>query len=171
MTARIQLIDLLISLLKAQAQTLGRLAALVEEDVLVEWLEQVGDLNPPLLPKIKPEWGEIGMSRGNAYAELESTVREFNLPALLEFYLWAYPHYRYFIEDSIDLNAQLKSSPQELADDCIAFAHAWLRRLPIPPQMFMQAEAAIQNPWIKFRAEILEKSGTKRLGAVSVSKN
>lgn len=179
-----RLVDFLVLMLGAQAETLKRLGAFFGEENLVDMLEDAGESyddrrlaglepNTPTAASLAP-----GMwtpppgphSNANAYAELEGTVRELGLPEILEFHLWAYPHYRAFIESTIDLNARLAPGGGELGtaliDEACANAEAWVKRLQIAPSVAAAAYKAAQVPWIRFRTEALKKMGRRPLGAV-----
>jgi hypothetical protein len=175
-----RLVDFLILLLQAHAETLKRLAAFFGEEEFVEMLEDSGETIDRALPPTKYA-GEAGArviwidtpsphSNANAYAELEGTVLELSLPATLAFHLWAYPHYRDFIESSIDLNSRMPAGGGEagaaLIEEACAQADAWVRALPIPGAVAMAAYKAAQIPWLRFRTEALKKMGRRPLGAV-----
>ena len=179
-----RLVDFLVLLLSAHAETLKRLAAFFGEEVLVAMLEDAGEsFDDRRLAGLEPQkfatssvatvtWIDSPSphSNANAYSELEGTVRELGLPEVLEFHLWAYPHYRAFIESSIDLNARL--SPEDgrsglsLVDEAVEASEAWVRALPIPPAVSAAAFKAAAQPWIRFRTEALRKMGRRPLGAV-----
>jgi hypothetical protein len=174
----VRLVEFLISMLEAHALTLQRLAAFFGEERLLEMLEEAGEAQdtgasetPP--PLIEAEWLDQATaftSHASAYAELESAVHDFKLPAVLEFHLWAYPYYRSFIESPLDLNSRIRSNGGEagtlLVNDAITQAEAWIKRLPIPPAVSQQAERAAQIPWLRFRTNTLKKIGRRPLGPV-----
>lgn len=175
-----RLVDFLILLLSAQADTLKRLGAFFGEENLVEMLEDIGETIEGALPPT--QWaGKAGASviwidpqssysNANAYAELEGAVRELDLPEVLEFHLWAYPHYRKFIESAMDLSARMAPGGGEagpsLIEEACNQAEAWSRALPIPPSVAAAAHKAAQIPWLRFRTEALKKMGRRPLGAV-----
>lgn len=168
-----KLVEFLICLLDAQAQTLQRLAALFGEDAFIEILEsQEAPSLPPSLHSLNPAWFEASGPTGysSSYAELEGAVRDFRLSEVLEFHLWAYPHYRAFIESSIDLTSKIIGPGTDtgvvLVDEAVAQAQDWVRKLPIHPSMSRQAELAAHVPWLKFRAQILKRIGKRPLGPV-----
>lgn len=175
-----RLADFLILLLRAHADTLTRLAAFFGEEAFVEMLEESGETIDRALPPTKYA-GEAGASviwidtpaphsNANAYAELEGTVRELGLPEPLAFHLWAYPHYRRFIESALDLNARMPAgggpSGAALIDEACEQAEAWAKALPIPKAVAEAALKAAQQPWIRFRTEALKKMGRRTLGLV-----
>ena len=162
----VRLVDFLILLLEAHSQTLQRLAALFSEGLVLEMLENAPEKEEEFT--IHAECFESS-SVSAAYTELEGAVREFTLPAILEFHLWAYPHYRAYIESSLELSDRMKSSPDHitrLADESITYAEAWLYNLPIAEEFRPRAQSAAQVPWIKFRTQVLKKAGHRPLGAV-----
>jgi|GEM_PF-650685 len=170
----VRLVDFLITLLEAHAQSLQRLAALFGEEMLMDMLENAPELEAeqeigPTIP-IHREWFKPSPQTAANYAELEGAVREIPLSAVLQFHLWAYPHYRVFIESDLELSDRTDPDNPEvvarLADDALAQAEAWLRKLPIAPEFFKQAHSAANLPWIKFRANLLKKAGLRPLGAV-----
>ncbi len=178
-----RLVDFLIALLEAHGQTLMRLAAFFGEEKIIEMIEEVGDSpsspeSAPLL-SIQQDWQapDRVTASGSAYAELENAVHELKLPAMLEFYVWAYPHYRAFIESPLELTSKIQTRPHGpgssgndagtiLVEEALAQAQGWIRRLPISPSIAVQAERAAQVPWIRFRAEVLKRIGKRPLGPV-----
>jgi hypothetical protein len=166
-----RLVDFLIYLLEAQAETLKRLAAFFGEERFLEMLENSGDeIKIPTLDKnlIPFESPSNALTSGSTYRELEGAVREFKLPEFLEFHLWAYPYYRAFIESEMDLSSRLASNASaHLIDEALAQAKEWIKQLPIPPAISFQAEAAAQLPWIRFRTQVLKKVGIRPMGAIT----
>ncbi len=167
-----KLVEFLIHLLEAHAHTLQRLAALMTEESLLELLENAGDdeVASPVL-KARPQFARGGHPTGvaSAYAEIESAVRGFELPAFLLFHLWAYPHYRALIESATDLEALIPmgdSMGTELVDEAVGEAKLWTRKLSLPPELGARAEKAAEIPWLKFRATLLKRIGKRPLGAV-----
>lgn len=167
----LRLVDYLIALLQAQAQTLQRLAALFGEEVLLEMLEIAGDDETPKLDR-KEESLEFstlfdpvpGEPDGSTYRELESSVHELKLSPVLEFHLWAYPTYREFIEASHDLRGRVRvnsGATAVLVEYAIRRAEDWLQTLPIPPEHSQQARRAMQVPWLRFRTELFKRVGQK----------
>jgi hypothetical protein len=179
-----RLVEFLTYLLEAQAETLKRLAAFFGEDVFLEMLENSGDeisvpsLDRKLIPfESLPDRPYPGSN--SPYIELEGAVREFGLPSVLEFHLWAYPYYRAFIESDLDLNSTLATthggfgglatvdSSTQMIDEAISQAKEWVKKLHIPPSVSVQAEAAAQLPWIRFRTQVLKRVGKRPMGAVT----
>lgn len=175
-----RLVDFLVLLLQAHADTLRRLAAFFGEEEFIEMLEDSGETIESALPPTKYA-GEAGASviwidsssphsNANAYAELEGTVQELGLPEPLAFHLWAYPHYRTFIQSSLDLNSRMApgggSAGAALIDEACQQAEAWAKALPITAAVQAAALKAAQLPWIRFRTEALKKMGRRPLGAV-----
>lgn len=175
-----RLVDFLVLLLQAHAETLRRLAAFFGEENLIQLLEDAGEsFDDRRLAGLEPipsgasfsktTWSEGESPSSNPYAELEGTVHELALPEILEFHLWAYPHYRHFIESAIMLNARLTSGTDSgalLIEEACASAEAWVRTLAIPPSVAAAAHKAALVPWLRFRTEALKKIGRRPLGAV-----
>lgn len=172
-------VDFLIALLEAHAQTLQRLAALFGEERLLEMLESAGEdetgkgatQRPEPAALTHPEWIQsVEDGSGSAYAELEGAIHEMNLPAVLEFHLWAYPLYRAYIESSFDLGSKIQgagsSAGTSMVNEAVAYAEEWIKCLPMPPGISQQAERAAQIPWLRFRAEVLKRIGKRPLGPV-----
>ncbi|MDR3608258.1 MAG: hypothetical protein P4M08_12885 [Oligoflexia bacterium] len=167
-----RLVEFLILVLGSHSETLMRLAALFEEENLVELLEMAGDIEQPPI-RVPAEYFENPWPHStpsDPYMELEGAVRDMKLPAVLQFHLWAYPYYRAFIESPLDLNARLPAPGGDagvaLAEDAIAQAEAWVRRLPMNPQVMDQACRAAQVPWLRFRVAVLKRVGRRPLGPV-----
>jgi len=167
----VRLVEFLIYLLGAHAATLQRLAALLGEGVLRELLESIGDVETekeakPLTVQLnRPAWS----APSDAYAEIEAAVREMRLPATLEFYLWSYPPYRHLIESSLDLNATIDPAGlafSDFVDEAIDQARHWIRKLPLPPEIGLQAEQVSDFPWRRFRGAVLKKLGKRPLERV-----
>jgi hypothetical protein len=108
--------EFLIDLLRAHSETLQRLAAFLGENVLVELLEKASDTMDALSCDfvICPEWIQVTEGRGEnaafsaSYIELEGAVQEMHLSPVLEFYVWAFPFYRYMIESSIPFDPKFR---------------------------------------------------------------
>lgn len=158
----------LIHLLGAQAETLQLLAGALGEEELLALLDQ--DEPPQSKLTIDPQlFGEeapvAGMS--SPYQEIEGAVRELDLTAPLEFYLWAYPTYRAFVESALTLDSRVSRGQAEgltaLTDGCITDARAWLASLPVPSSLHGRLEKLTAAPWLKFRSAVLREGGQKRL--------
>jgi hypothetical protein len=170
----VRLVDFLIYLLEAQAQTLHRLAALFGEEILLHMLEESGDAiqEQTVPPRFDTQWFEAPRDMGfsSPYAELEGAVHEFKLPAVLEFHLWAYPHYRAFIESGVELDARIPGPGGDvgiaLVDEAVEQAEAWVKRLPIAPEFALQAQTAAHVPWLRFRTQVLKRIGKRPMGPV-----
>lgn len=172
---RLRLVDYLLLVLEAHAQTLKRLAAFFGEEELLQLLESAGereeasaelDLEPGLLACWAPP--AAPGSASSAYQEIEGAVHELGLPAVLEFHLWAYPLYRAFIESSVDLGATLSGTGDEagqrLVDLAVKCSESWVKGLVVHPQLFPRVERIAQIPWLRFRSEALRKLGHRPLG-------
>ena len=179
----VRFVDLLIFILQTHAETLKRLAAFFGEEEFLEILENSQEPSEGSNPgghssfTLETEWfeegteGNSGRNGSSAYFELEDSVRELNLPAPLEFHLWAYPFYRILIESGVELDSYVaKNHPSSPLDQLIAEAtrqaQEWIRTLSIPPGVFPQAESAALNPWVRFRTRVLNKAGRKALSSI-----
>jgi hypothetical protein len=172
----VRLVEFLIALLEAHSETLKRLAALFGEENLIQLLEMAGDEPESETSRVQV----IDLSRfeppspfsatDSTYAELEGAVREMNLPAFLEFHLWAYPHYRAFIESPLDLNSRIPGPGGDagvaLVDEAVSQAEFWVRSLPMSDLVRDQASRAAHVPWLKFRTQVLKRIGKRPMGPV-----
>jgi len=182
-------VEFLIRMLSAHAETLQALSMLLGEDVLVGLLENFPDsddikdifkepspeqiavfenlANPPPPPH-KPE-RRLASPR-SPYQELDWSVQELHLPALLSFYIWTYPPYRRWVESKIDLGACVtsKDSPELLGiiEQAAEDARHWTRQMPIPPQMAARVDAVVKKAWLKFRADMLKTVGQRPMQPV-----
>jgi len=175
-----RLVEFLIFLLEAHAETLKRLSALLGEEHLMEILEAAGDAEsdmsgpagaPAVSEKVIALFESPGAAfGGSAYQELEGAVQELNLPEVLQFHLWAYPHYRAFIESPLELDSRIPGPGAEagaaLVEEAVQQAQAWIRGLHLPPQISQQVERAAYVPWLRFRTEVLKRIGRRPLGPV-----
>lgn len=180
-----RLVEFLILLLEAHAQSLQQLAAFLGEEELLQILEDYGDrFNEITQGQIQSRALEfveklsleepLPDASSSTYQELEGSVHEFQLPAVLEFHLWTYPFYRALIESSHDLNARIPRSSafqsnsigSHLVDEAMAQASAWIRHIPFPPQICQHAEKAASDPWLRFRTNALKRIGKRPLGPV-----
>jgi hypothetical protein len=171
-------VDFLIALLDAHAETLKRLAALFEEENLVQLLEMAGENEENSESSSSSQWTDPRLfeaatqvsSMDSTYAELEGAIREMNLPATLEFHLWAYPHYRAFIESPLNLNSKIPGPGGDtgvaLVEEAVAQAEVWFQKLPMGDAVREQASRAARVPWIRFRTQVLKKIGKRPMGPV-----
>ncbi|MEO5969079.1 MAG: hypothetical protein ABIQ95_04060 [Bdellovibrionia bacterium] len=167
--------EFLIHILKAQAQTLHRLAAFFGEAELIEMLETMGESAEvsQLSFQMKQEWlpTTTGPDTPSAYLELEGAVHDMHLSSFLEFHLWAYPFYRIIIESSANLKAKIPDQPgsrvlETLVEEAIVQAQIWTRNLPIPPLLAIQTKSIAQVPWVRFRTTVLGKIGRRPVVAL-----
>ncbi len=174
-----RVVDFLSFILKSHGQTLQELAAFLQEDVLFEVLEQAGELDrPPSLAEVTQYLSlhttltplrEAHPSYESPYVLLENTVREIHLSPVLEFHLWAYPHYRAFVESSVDLSASVvqDSKGPILVGEAVERAQEWVKTLPLPPESGKLAEAISRKIWLRFRTEALKKMGLRPISAAT----
>jgi hypothetical protein len=169
-----RLVDFLILLLGAHAETLKRLAALVQEENLIELLEMAGEQERAPIPiaveLFEKPWQSSYSQAGDPYLELEGAVREMDLHAVLQFHLWAYPHYRAFIESPLELNCRLPGPGGDagvaLVENSVAESVIWVKSLPMSPLVMDQALRVAHVPWLKFRSTVLKRVGKRPLGPV-----
>lgn len=181
-----RLAEFLSEILSAHGQVLLRLAALVGEDDLLELLERAEELYPSGDEDIESfeKWEKWlkerlvhapGESSSQAMAEIQSAVTELHLPEVLEFYVWAYPTYRAYVETGVSLALRIprlsatggpSESGAQLTEDTLLRAKEWFKRLPLPSTLAPAAERAAEIPWLRFRAEVLKRVGRRPLGPV-----
>jgi len=181
-----RLAEFLSEILSAHGQVLLRLAALIGEDALLELLERAEELYPSGDEDIESfeKWEawlkerlvhSPGESSSQAMAEIQSAVTELHLPEVLEFYVWAYPTYRAYVETGLNLALRIprlsatggpSESGAQLTEDALLRAQEWFKRLPLPSTHAAAAERAAEIPWLRFRAEVLKRVGIRPLGPV-----
>ncbi|MGK5087542.1 hypothetical protein WDW86_08285 [Bdellovibrionota bacterium FG-2] len=173
-----RVVDFLSFILRSHGQILLELAAFLQEDVLFEVLEQAGELDrPPTAAEVSQYLSlqslhhEVSPSYESPFVLLEQTVRELHLSPVLEFHLWAYPHYRAFVESSVDLGTHLIADAKNpalvttLVHETLEHAQEWVKTLPLPPESGRLAEAISRKIWLRFRTEVLKKVGLRPIAA------
>ena len=164
-----RLVDFLIRVLEAHAQTLQRLAALFGEEILLELLERGAEADEESGSErvaVSLSWFKAnGSDHGSPYAELEGAVRDFKLSPVLQFHIWAYPGYRAFIESRVELGACVVD-PQSVVDAALASSKRFLAMLPMAQEFRNQAERAAEVPWLRFRTTVLKDLGQRPIGVV-----
>ena len=173
------LLEFLIQVLEAHAETLKRLDALFGEDTLVLVLERAGELeevqaekgilsSPPVDPSCFEEVEPSYSFPEDPYLEVETAVRAMKLSERLTFHLWAYRHYREWVESPADLWWRIPGPGGEaglkLVDDTRARAEGWIKRLGLPEPLGTQAARAAHVPWLRFRTVVLKRIGRRPLG-------
>ena len=157
-------------ILETHAITLQHLAAFFGEEALFELLEQSAEAHsedPDLNPEFHLDlnWFYLPKpSLSQGYAEIEGSVLELKLPEVLEFHLWAYPFYRKFVESSLNLKSNItrdSGAIEALVEEAVYEAQVWIKRLPLPSQLSQHAQRIAHTPWIRFRSDILKKSGKR----------
>ena len=160
----------LIEILKTQAITLQHLAAFFGEEVLFELLElsaEKHDEEPDLNPEFELDLNWFYLPTppfSQGYAEIEGAVLELKLPEVLEFHLWAYPFYRKFVESPLDLKMNINKdcgAIEALVEEAVYESQLWTKRLSLPSPISQHVERIVQTPWIRFRSEVLKKSGKR----------
>lgn len=157
-----RLVEFLCLMLRAHGECLSILADHLGDGMLLQILERVEDeeIEPashPTTPSVRR------MPDISSYELLEAAVQSANLPIEIQFYLWSYPHYRAFIESSMDLEAQI--SPY-LVEEAMEQAKAWFSRIPFPEPLRSQLEREILGPWARFHHLALKEAGKTPLRAV-----
>lgn len=183
-----RLSEFLAEILTTHGQVLLRLAAMLGEEELLELIEKAEELHPTPAPHEGEEPGSQwekwlrerlthspGDTPSHAMAEIQGAVSDLNLPEVLEFYVWAYPPYRAYVETGIDLSLRIprqgatgapSESGLQLTEDAVERAKHWFRRLPIASTMAPAAERVVEVPWLRFRSEVLKRVGRRPLGPV-----
>ena len=160
-------------LLQAQAEVLKQLGALFGEDALIELLEERDDTLVSLRSEkhaalaLWREQQQHGTPSFNPMGELQGSVRETGVPEVFEFYLWAFPLYRDWIESDLELDSVFPKDSREqltlLINDTIEQGKRWVHSLPIPSTLGPKIEKATEGPWVRFRTQVLALSGQKTL--------
>lgn len=160
-------------LLQAQAEVLKQLALLFGDEELVELLEERDETLHNLRSNQHAAislWRELQTTSNpsfNPMGELQGAVRETGIPEVLEFYLWAFPYYRDWIESDLDLDGSFPKENQEKLSLIIEYSvqqgKRWVQTLPIPSTLGPKIEKATEGPWVRFRAQCLASSGQKAL--------
>lgn len=158
-----RLVDFLCGLLEAHAETLKHLAGILGEDELIDALETMDET--PFLPdplEVSPLPAAI---KEDVYTRLENTVRECGLPQVLEFYLWAYPPYRRWIEGMVGLDAVLtQEDAARSVETSVNEASRWRSQLlSRSPQAEMIAQQ-VGSPWLRLRTKVLQSVGMRHVG-------
>ncbi len=166
------LVEFLILLLSTHSQVLQRLAAFFGEEELLELLERASDVLETTQPTTaeapfpyEKSWfipAPLQLAKTSPYLELEGTVREFNLPSVLEFHLWTYPFYRTLIESPLDLKMTFhpdQPGGQIVVRDAMTQAKTWINQLPVHPVLAEQVRTLGMAPWLRFQNEVLKKLG------------
>lgn len=177
-------VDFLILMLTTQGEAMKRLSDLFSEDILaeaverresrIEALNEAGKTDPNATPfRFEESWISDSCPEGGAgsehYGELEASVRAARFSERIEFYLWSYPHYRSYIESSIDLGAKLvlpkgsNAEPIPMIEDAVERGLEWLRSLEIAEPFASQVQKHVAPVWTSFRAEALRRFGRNRL--------
>ncbi len=156
-------IDFLIHILHTHAQSLKQLSALLGEAKLVELLE---NLNHTPDEKHLISLSELS-DQSIFYTQLEENVQQFYLSSSLESHLWAYPFYRSIIESGLNLNTSIETfypkRSEELVDSVLSQAQSWIHRIPFPSHLQVQAEQVAWTPWLRWRAQTLQKLGRRSI--------
>jgi len=101
------------------------------------------------------------------FEALERPVRDLGLADDLEFFVWAYPYYRTFVESNVDLNETLPFQDQQvvaaLVDEATRMSVSWIESMPIPtgaPADSREKVVAVsRQQWLRFRTDLFRKNG------------
>lgn len=159
-----KLVDFLCGILQAHAETLKHLAGILGEDELVDALEAMDDDEPFRLDElvVSPLPAAI---KEDVYTRLENTVRECGLPQVLEFYLWAYPPYRRWIEGLVRLDSILTSEDAARAVEMsVGEAARWRAQLLARSPQAEQIAQQVGSPWLRLRTRVLQSVGMRHVG-------
>ncbi len=164
-----RLVEYLVEVLTTQAQVLIEMRDLFGETVLLHALENRGEPpNESLSPDaniFKPPLTAEALD-DSPYTLLQSAVRGAHLPAALEFHLWAYPHYRAWIESQAALHWRTRPSltPPEESESLLILpalqtARSWVASFGFTPEIETKIARRVEQHWIRFRSKILQKLG------------
>lgn len=164
-------------ILRAQGLFLHQMAEYLGPEVASQILEEAGEstdpdqphIHVPGLPTLRsilstqaPPDFEPG-DHGAVYLNIESTVRELNLPAMMEFYLWSYPAYRVLAEGSWPLPTPLHTWSRDLlqsvVEEIIQDHAEWLKSLHLPHKPLGTLSQAADPHWRAFRAQAFKDLG------------
>lgn len=180
--------EILALALESHGEVLKVLYTLFGEEVLIEVLERTDEVAserstettlPPHLRKCFMEDRRVSDQLNGPpdwSALLEKRVVAIGLPAVLGFYIWAYPPYRMWIESDLDLNLILNqvdahdalpdSSQTLVADDWVNRADSWLSAIGLPEKIHQQVHRAAHPIWIRFRSRLLSHIGARRMSSL-----
>ena len=167
-----RLFEFLIEILQAQASTLQTLSSFLGEEKIKNILNKTNEsissdknAHTQIAHFIQPATAMPVTSK--PYSSLKTAVESFHLSNELEFHLWSYPHYRAFIESSLDLNSMIQtpwdSTALALTEEAIAQANTWLQSLPLSSQEHAKIKEPVSLHWLRFRSIILKKCGKSPL--------
>ena len=164
-----KVVDFLCGLLEAHAETLKYLAGVLGEEGLIEALEEMDDA-PPLSFEAVDVSPIPSAVRENLYLRLENAVSDSGLPKVLQFYLWAYPPYRHWIEGLGNLDSTLTQEDAARAVEAsVAEALRWRSSLlsRLPQTRFPQTDQMVSvmgSPWLRLRTRVLQSVGMRHVG-------
>jgi len=170
-----RVVDYLILILRTHGRLLSDLSGLMGEDLLIRHLAQV-TIPPPVLEK--PRLFEIFPLRTRPatepfpFEQIEESVSGLNLGEGLEHYVWAYPFYRTFIENDIDLNEKLPmdqdTTLHALCEEVLEESRQWIQALPIEnDEARSKAHDLSESVWTWFRSQLYRENGQNPLKTVS----
>lgn len=201
--AILKLGEILGLVLEAHGECLKALYVLFGEEVLIEILERTDEVATErsggacLSQRLRQCFMEDRRVADRIHGEpdwpllLERRVQSLSLPAVLEFYVWAYPPYRLWIESDLNLNWILRCAEQIedpgsdesggsghpaisiraqaenlVVEDWTARAESWISSLGLPEKIHGQVMRLTQPVWVRFRARVLSQAGGRRMSSV-----
>ena len=168
-------IDILIALIEAQAQVLQDLEELFGEEVLMVVLERSAERELELTP-ISMKGVHVEKAQGknvqekSPHSELQEAISGIEISKGLEFYLWGYPGYRYWVEGSLGLSDRLYFEKEEdlknLGYQIAQHAYEWGENLGLMPTYQKKINQIIDQHWEHFPVRLMRKGGMRPLQLV-----
>jgi len=167
-------VEFLIYLLKAHSKTLVLISQLLGEE---QWLKILNSLpqqnkieQKPILKLLQANQENKQNNVPSPYKLLQEAVSNTQLSKELEIHLWSYPHYRAFIESSLDLGSPILTQKENtelvLIEEALSQAENWVHLLPVEEHLKLHIIQNSQPHWLRFRSEILNKTGKKLFTSV-----
>lgn len=152
-----KLVEYLSLVLQKHGAVLLELKNRYSESILVEILERQQKVDyQPFVPELASS--EVAAYESFPYEILEQTVKNIKLPAGLEFYIWAYPYYREFIESPLKLDQTLFTQDtilvQKLSKDAILFSEAWALSIPAKEPFKSEITRVVTHHWKGFEKDV-----------------
>ncbi len=154
--------EMLLPLLKTQAEVLLALTEACEPSTLLAHLRKAHDgTNAPegLMDLITSAPQNSG-GRLNLLEELDALPKKLPINRELEPFLWDYQPYRLIVESQVDLESPLGS---DWIDEITSLGKAWIQSLGEAVDLPADTLRSIEAPWIRFRSDCLRKIGLRSL--------
>ena len=150
-----QLHQFLAALIHTYGSVLKNLEAFFGEEIFTEIMERAPELALTEREKINPRLYFHEESRPHEandedpYETIRSAVLSLKLTPSAEFYVWAYPPYRYFVECPLPLDAHARSPHRtpELQRWAKTFHERWVKNLGIPGKILSPESPLYWEPW------------------------